>query len=143
MNEPDYYYSGSEDNERWQCDCPQECCSESWADLVDFKYGDNPSNGTKITIFRGESVPYKIEEIYGKFGFSERLVERLYDLLGEDGSEHTEVPDDIDDSFLKWLSGQIEINWFRIINIKAVPYTYNKFNDTWLEDEPAIVKENK
>lgn len=132
MNHPEHYYSDSEYSEMWHMDCEQECCGETWANNREgFKFGDVPSQGESIAIYRGESKPYKLEELFGgKFGFSGLLSERLYELLGENGSENTEVPDDIDDEFQKWLGGQIEINWFKIVNVEKIELTYA--GDTWI-----------
>lgn len=143
MTNPDYYYSGSEQCEIWQCDDLDECCGETWAEnCANFKIGDRPMHGTKLTVFRGESKPYKIDDVFGKYGFSEMLSERLYDLLGEDGSEHTEVSNDIDESFLKWLGGELNINWFKIVNVQPVERVYDKFTDKWLASEQADIGES-
>jgi len=130
---PDYY-ADSKYCELWQCDDEQECCGETWANNKEgFKYGDNPVDGEKVTIYGGDEEPCRVDQLFSKFEFSELVSDRLLDLLGPDGAEHTEVPDEIDVRFLKWLESEIEINWFKIKNITEMEFAYSKESDKWVQ----------
>ena len=123
----EYYYCESDSPDIWNNDDLQEAAHNAWCDFDDTVDAsqDGPVKGDTLTIYRGKSDPIKHKEL--SLDIREHITDRLYELVGE-AAELTTIDDDVQTSFDKWLSENIEINTCRIVKITPINIIYDGNN---------------